>query len=256
LQRANVFQERQMNDTRWKSWRVAGLSVLLGMSACNWERGRVGELRTDAQSVKLGQAKSVSVELSMGAGVLNVKGDATDLMQGTFTYNVSAWKPKISYSESDSRGKLTIEQPGGPHSQGGDTTYTWDVQLNNKVPIELHVELGAGRSDLELGDLSLTRLHVEMGAGESIVDLAVNWKHDVDAHIEGGVGRATIRLPRSVGVRATVEGGLGSVSAPDFKKQGEAFVNEEFGKSPVTVNVKVEGGIGKVVLELSGGPTV
>src|SRR5712692_4046221 len=245
-----------MNNRMQKCWLVGSMIALAGISACNWEPARVSELSTETQTVKVGQAKSVSVELSMGAGEMRVKGGAKDLMEGTFTYNVPAWKPKISYSESSERGKLTIEQPGGAHRQGGDTKYSWDVQLNNKLPIEIHVSMGAGKSNFELGGLSLSKLHVEMGAGDSTVDLAGNWKHDVDAHIEGGVGRATIKLPRGVGVRVTVEGGLGSVSAPDFKKQGDAFVNDEYGKSRVTVNVKVEGGIGKVILELSGGPTV
>lgn len=245
-----------MSERTRKGWLAASLVALACIPACTGERARGGELKTDTESVKLGQAKSVSVELSMGAGNLKVRGGAADLMDGAFTYNVPAWKPRIGYSESGERGKLTIEQPGGLHSNSGDTKYSWELQLNNKVPMEVHVELGAGRSDLALGDLSLTKLHVEMGAGESTVDLVGNWKRDVDAHLEGGVGQATIKLPRSVGVRVTVEGGLGSVSAPDFRKDGGAYVNGEYGKSPVTVNVKVEGGVGKVSLELSGGPTV
>jgi hypothetical protein len=216
----------------------------------------MGELRTESQSVKLGKAKSVSVDMSMGAGVLRVRSGAADLMNGTFIYNVPAWKPRIEYHESGEHGRLTIEQPGGAHSQGGNTRYEWEVELNNRVPLEVHVEMGAGKSNLELGELSLTALHVEMGAGDFTVDLAGNWKHDVDAHIEGGVGRATIKLPRSVGVRVTVEGALGSVSADGFKKVGSAYANDEYGKSPVTVTVRVEGGIGKVALELSGEPTV
>lgn len=240
-----------------KNWKlILGLSGLAAMSGCNLERPRTGEEVTDEKSVQLGQAKSVSVELAMGAGGMTVKGGAGELMEGTFTYNVPSWKPKISYSESGDHGKLTVEQPGGAHGHVGDTKYSWDVRLNNKVPVEIHVEMGAGKSNLELGDLSLTKLHVEMGAGDCTVDLAGNWKQNVDAHLEGGVGRATIKLPRGVGVRVTVEGGLGSVSAADFEKEGDAYVNDEYGKSPVTVNVKVEGGIGKVILELSGGSRV
>jgi hypothetical protein len=57
-------------------------------------------------------------------------------------------------------------------------------------------------------------------------------------------------------VRATVEGGIGSVSAPDFEKDGEAYVNSAYGKSRVTVRVEVQGGIGDVHLELSGGSPI
>ena len=245
-----------MNDWMRKGWKVAGIAALACLCACSGEKTRTGELKTDTQSVRLGSAKSVSVELKMGAGDLKVKGGAGGLMAGTFSYNVPSWKPKIEYRESGDRGTLTIEQPAGGHSNFGDTKYSWALQLNNKLPMDLHVEMGAGSSELALGDLSLTKLHVEVGAGRSIVDLTGDGKHDVDAHIEGGVGNATVKLPRNVGVRVTVEGGLGSVSAPDFRRDGDAYVNEEYGKSPFTVKVRVEGGIGKVTLELSGGPTV
>ncbi len=245
-----------MREPMRKSWLAAGMTALACLCACTAERARVAELKTDTESVKLGQAKSVSVELSMGAGELTIRGGASDMMNGAFTYNVPAWKPRIGYRESGDQGTLTIEQPGEKHSDSGDTRYSWDVQLNDKTPVDVHVEMGAGKSNLELGGLSLRKLHVEIGAGQSLVDLVGNWKHDVDAHIEGGVGQATIRLPRGVGVHVTVEGGLGSVSAADLRKDGDAYVNEEYGKSPVTVNVRVEGGVGKVILELGGGPTV
>jgi hypothetical protein len=50
----------------------------------------------------------------------------------------------------------------------------------------------------------------------------------------------------------TVDGGLGSVDAPDFKKDGDEYVNDAYGKSKVTVEVHVTGGIGEVYLELRG----
>ena len=121
---------------------------------------------------------------------------------------------------------------------------------------EIRVEMGAGNSNLELGDISLTNLRVDLGAGTSVVDLVGNWKHDVEARIESGVGNVTLRLPRNVGVRVSAENGIGTISAPAFNKVGGAWVNDAYGKSPVTVNVKVEGGVGRIVLELGGGPTV
>jgi hypothetical protein len=59
-----------------------------------------------------------------------------------------------------------------------------------------------------------------------------------------------------MGVRATVEGGIGSVHAPDFRRDGDEYVNDALGKSSSTINLKVEGGVGTVNLDLSGGSTV
>ena len=245
-----------MNGKTRIGLRLAFLVVLAGLSACDEAGPRIVESHTDRESVRLGAAKSVSVKFALGAGDLKVKGGAAGLMDGAFTYNVPAWKPKVAYTESGDRGSLTIEQPEGAHNTTRLTRYAWDVQLNNTVTSEIRVEMGAGNSNLELGELSLTNLRVDLGAGTSVVDLVGNWKRDVEARIEAGVGNVTVRLPRNVGVRVLAEGGIGTISAAAFNKVGGAWVNDAYGKSAVTVNVNVQGGVGRIVLELGGGPTV
>jgi hypothetical protein len=116
------------------------------------------------------------------------------------------------------------------------------------------VKQGAGRVNLTLAGLSLTRVDFDLGAGEVNVDLTGDWKSDLTANLNGGVGKATIRLPRDVGVRATAHGGIGSINAHDLKKDGDAYVNDAYGKSPVTLRVNVEGGVGEINLELGGAP--
>jgi hypothetical protein len=68
------------------------------------------------------------------------------------------------------------------------------------------------------------------------------------------VGRATIRLPRDVGVHVVARGGIGAINASGFQKQGDAYVNDAYGKSPVTLQIEVEGGVGEINLELGGEP--
>jgi uncharacterized protein YciU (UPF0263 family) len=245
-----------MNGKTRNSLLLVCFALLASLAACDRAGPRLAESRTDRESVKLGAAKSVSVKFSMGAGDLKVKGGAAGLMDGTFTYNVPTWKPRVAYSESGDRGSLTIEQPEGSHDTTRMTRYSWDVLLNNSRTSEIRVEMGAGNSNLDLGDIALTNLRVDLGAGTSVVDLVGNWKHDVEARIEAGVGNVTVRLPRNVGVRVLAEGGIGTISAPAFSKAGGAWVNDAYGKSPVTVNVNVQGGVGRIVLELGGGPTV
>ena len=64
-----------------------------------------------------------------------------------------------------------------------------------------------------------------MGAGQATVDLTGDWKKDLDAKIEGGVGTATIRLPRNVGVYVRAARGIGSVNASG---EGDAYVNDAY----------------------------
>jgi hypothetical protein len=245
-----------MNTRTAKLGLLAASTILLGATACNIERVPTGELRKESQSVKLGDAKSVRMEVKMGSGELKVAGGASQLLDAEFTYNVPAWKPLVDYNASGTQGYLTIRQPAGVHGTEAGVRYNWDLHLNNSVPLDMTVEMGAGRADLTLGTLSLNSLDLKFGAGESVVDLTGDWKNDLTARIRGGVGKVTLRLPRDVGVRVDAEGGIGSINAADFKKQGHTYVNEAYGKSHVTLRVDVKAGVGEINLELGGAPPV
>jgi hypothetical protein len=55
-------------------------------------------------------------------------------------------------------------------------------------------------------------------------------------------------------VRASAHGGIGAIHVHGLKKEGDAYVNEAYGKSPITVKVEVAGGIGEINLELGEAP--
>jgi hypothetical protein len=227
--------------------------LLLVIGGCNPENWNAGPPQAESQSVKLGEAKSARVEIDMPAGELSVGGGAKELLEADFSYANPASRPQVEYTVSAGQGRLTIRQPGSAHGRGSGHN-TWDLHLSNKVPLELKVEQGAGRTRLILGGLSLSRLDVEIGAGETVVDLTGDWKNNLTANIEGGVGRATVRLPSEVGVRASAQGGIGAIHVHGLKRDGDAYVNEAYGKSPITVEVHVEGGVGEINLELGEAP--
>ncbi len=229
------------------------LLAVVAICGCNMRGDRVptGEMRKESKTVAVGTAKSVQVSLSMKAGDLKVGGGANDLMDADFTYNVAEWKPEVKYEVGGSVGNLEVTQSGSG-SYDSNTQNDWDLHLSNKTPMEMTVNMGAGRAGLTLSGLDLSRLELNMGAGETTVDLTGAWKHDLSAKIQGGVGRATIRLPKEVGVHVDAQGGLGSINAGDFKKQGDAYVNDLYGKSPVTLNIEVQGGVGEINLVLAG----
>jgi hypothetical protein len=235
-------------------WAVLAISAIAVSCTINGNV-RTGPMQTESRTVQLGNAKTVRAEIKMGAGEMTLGGGAHDLFEGEFSYNVPTWRPEVDYSVSGSRGLLTVRQP--EHSGSiGNSKYKWDLHFNNQVPLELSIELGAGKSTLELGTLTLSQLNLKMGVGETIVDLAGDWKNDLQATIHGGVGEATVRLPRDVGVRVRARGGIGEIHAGDLHKHGDIYTNDAYGESPVTLNVEVEGGIGKINLETSEAPPV
>jgi hypothetical protein len=232
---------------------MAATAVLAG--ACGMQPGgsqqQVGKLQEESKSVDLNNAETARAQLKMGAGELNVTGGADGLMDGDFSYNVSEWKPKVSYDVSGGEGELLVKQ-GGANSGSLDAKARneWDISLNDEVPTDLVVQVGAGESELDLDSLTLKGLDLKMGAGKSTVDLTGDYAKSFDASIQGGVGEATVLVPSEVGVRVKAEGGLGKINAEGFQREGEAYVNDAYGDSDVTLDVDVRGGVGQINLKV------
>src|SRR5688500_18887493 len=90
---------------------MAATAVLAG--ACGTQRGgtqQVGKMQRESKSVDPKNAQSARAQLKMGAGELNLTGGADQLMEGEFSYNVSDWKPKVSYDVSGDEGELIVKQ--------------------------------------------------------------------------------------------------------------------------------------------------
>jgi hypothetical protein len=232
---------------------MAATAVLAG--ACSTQGGgakqQVGRMQHVSKAVDPKNAQSVRAQLKMGAGELNLTGGADQLMEGEFSYNVSEWKPKVSYDVSGKKGELLVKQvsaEGGGLSGGARNE--WDISLNDEVPTDLVVRLGAGESNLDLDSLTLTGLDLRMGAGKTTVDLSGDYAKGFDAIIEGGVGEATILLPSEIGVKAKAEGGIGGINAKGLKKVDGAYVNDAYGESDTNLSIDVKGGVGEINLKV------
>ena len=199
---------------------MAATAVLAG--ACGTQPGgsqQVGKMQEESKSVALKNADSVRAQLKMGAGELHITGGADQLMDGDFSYNVSEWKPKVSYDVNGQKGELVVQQgSANSGSVGAKARNEWDISLNDEVPTDLVVKMGAGESDLDLDSLALTGLDLQMGAGKTTVDLTGDYARSFDSSIEGGVGEATVLVPSEVGVRVRAEGGLGKINAEGFQR--------------------------------------
>ena len=75
------------------------------------------------------------------------------------------------------------------------------------------------------------------------MDLTGDYGQDLEANIVGGVGEATVMLPSEVGARVRAEGGLGKINAEGFRREGQAYVNDAYANSDVTLEVDVHGGV-------------
>lgn len=227
---------------------IAVLSLGLGAGGCSPIRRERIETKTIRRTVELGNARAVRAKLAFGVGNVKVAGGATELMDAKFVAGPE--EPKVSYASRGKLGRLAIKQPHGPKSlfmSGGNRKS--ELRLNNKVPLDLDIDLEVGDSLLELGDLNIERVDIDGGVGDAIVDLRGRWDHDVDVNIELGVGDLRLRLPRDFAVRIDLNKGVGDFIAPDLKWDGSHFVNSTYPKGQDRLDIKIEQNVGDVVVE-------
>jgi hypothetical protein len=207
-----------------------------------------GPTEYSTQTVDLDDSELEHVELHMGAGDLRVNDGAQKLVRAAFEYNVPEWKPEIRYTKTAKTGKLLIQQPDTHRTFVGNTRYRWDLQLNNKVPMDVEVHFGAGQAKLDLGSLQLRGVVVHMGVGELELDLRGAVKHGYDVAVHGGVGSATVRLPQDAGIFAEAHGGIGSISVRGLHERGGHWESDAWSRSDNKIRVEAHGGIGEIKL--------
>lgn len=233
---------------------MGGLVALLvvasfAMTVGHWGRNRGNNADVhQSQSVDLQGAQSVAANIQMPAGQLEVGGGSDHLLDAEFNYTTQMEKPGVAYTVTNGHGQLDVtqRQEGPNFGRGHDD---WNLHFGDAIPLDLSLNMGAGQSDMKLGDLNITNLTVNIGAGQMNLDLTGDRKNNLQAQIHGGVGSAKIRLPKNVGVRVHASGGIGSIDADDLKRDGDDYINDAIGKTPATITMNIEGGIGEIKLE-------
>lgn len=215
-----------------------------------WHGRDSGREMHATQAVELQGAKSVGVNVNMPAGMMTLEGGSSRLLDADFGYSDEDFeKPRVDYSVSGDRGQLDISQQQSGAMHFGDSGDDWNLRFGGGVPLDIRLNMGAGQNNLRLNELDVRSLEIRMGAGELNLDLTGERKSNVEATIEGGAGRATIRLPKDVGARVYASGGIGAIHTRGMTRDGDAYVNAAYGKSPATIEMTVHGGVGEINLQ-------
>lgn len=147
---------------------ACGLSINLPIDTI-----RTGETRTDDIIVPVPDEVPANLKIEFGAGELSINpGTESNLIVGEARYNVPDFKPEVSVEGSDivvSTGNLQID--GIPNIQFDEIENTWDLILNT-TPMDLTLNAGGYKAELDLGGLSIHSLEISDGAAEVDLDFS------------------------------------------------------------------------------------
>jgi hypothetical protein len=219
---------------------AVGIAVL---TACG-NNVRLGPMEHETKVLDLDKSEMTRADIKIGAGELRLGGGSAKLMEGDFDYNDPGSKPQVEYHSTGVRSDIEIH-PSGTVQHGKSK---WDIRFNDSVGMDLVVKMGAGEAHLNLGNLNLRSVVFDLGAGEVDADLRGSPKRSYDVQINGGVGQATIHLPKSVGVSATAVGGIGQINVSGLEKRNDRWINPGHENDAVTIRLDVKGGVGQIDL--------
>jgi hypothetical protein len=228
---------------------VIAASVMVLTSGCGlFANGKEG---TSNISMEKDKAKELALELNIGVGELAIKKGAGEWVEGTIDYSKDM-EPDISYKLKGDKGIGVIDQGDGKldNIRIGEVKNTWELELNDGIPIDLTVNSGASETNLDLKGLLLSELEVHAGVGDVTINLGGTWSESFDVSLEMGVGKTTIILPKDVGVRIESAKGIGTAEFGDLISKGDGvYVNEAYEDADVIINLTTDLGVGEVIFK-------
>jgi hypothetical protein len=239
-----------MNKTFVSGVLVASILVLVpGCGNLFGGKGESGEVKIEKD-----KAKELELELNIGVGELNVNPGADEWVEGTLEFNEDKFKSEVSYKLKGDKGIAAIEQKEKKKLGDikiGKVKNTWNLNLNDEIPIDLSVNSGASDTNLDLKGLKLSGLDVDAGVGNVTIDLGGKWEESFDVTLEMGVGKSTIILPDDVGVKIIATKGIGNADFVGLISKGDGvYVNEAFEDADVIINLETDMGVGETIFKV------
>lgn len=172
-------------------------------------------MRSMTSARQLSGERALDVEVQYGAGRLSVAPEASALMyRMEMRYDEERWRPVAEYGREGGTLKLGLSGVRGHEEIRSGTGDYARVSLTPSVPMDLDLEFGAGRADVELGGLSLRGLELSTGASET--RLSFSRPNRVAARrVRINAGAASVEVVKLGNARAELfefEGGLGEAT--------------------------------------------
>ena len=230
-----------------KGLRLAGVALLAAavtlpaeMAAQDWQ--------TMSASRRVSSNESMDVRVRYGAGRFQIRsGDARTLYKMDLRYDAEHFEPVVDVSRRSL--ELGTRTLGNNLNLKGDNDIgEMEVELSTGVPMDLVLEFGAVRANLDLGGLHLEDLELSTGASESTVEFSEPTQGRVRS-AEFNVGAADFSAENLGNLRADrleVSAGVGEVTL-DFGGDWDGNMRVDVSMGLGALEIHVPGNVGVMV---------
>lgn len=231
---------------------------------------------TEQFSEELGSANSARVELDFSVGPASIEAlvGSNDLFQAEISH-----LGEVEFSSSGTTRKtIQLETRELSFNSGwfdvvNERELRWEIGISPDLPIDLDINGGVGKADLDFSKLNLTGLNLEVGVGqieiylpstpdmyearisgsvgETYIEVAEG--ADLRLNVDGGVGEVTIDVPQGAAVRLDASIGVGRVRVPSGFRQIGGGDNDFVGEDGVWETTGFESADRRIIINFDGG---
>jgi len=190
--------------------------------------------------VPLERAADARIRIRFGAGELALaRAEPGHLVDGRFLGGVVLRRldqGAIELSQDTSYGLPWLEHRAD-----------WTVGLSGEVPLDLRIDTGAARGQLDLADLVVRSLELHTGASETRIRLPRS-AGATSVRAETGAASLVIEVPASVGARIRSRMALGTsdVDQARFPRDASGYASSDYATAANRADIDVQGGVGSV----------
>jgi hypothetical protein len=197
--------------------------VLLGVETAGRGGLRVVSQNQLRQMANVSFSPGVDLALDMGLGAVDA-----DLELGGLRLT------DLNLEAGASRAVIRFSQPNGTRCRSA--------------------QLSAGAAELSvigLGNSRCDRINFEGGVGKVVLDFGGAWTASSEVKVKLAMGELTLRLPRQVGVRITLDKFLSSFEPSGLVRRGNSFESPGYVRDGRHLDIAVTTAMGEVRVEWS-----
>ncbi len=100
-----------------------------------------------------------------------------------------------------------------------------------------------------LGNLNCQDFRVAGGVGEVVLDFSGEFRNDINADVDMGLGSLVLRVPRGLGVSVRKSGVLASFDSQGLVKRGNVYYSENFEKAEHKLTIQIDAALGSIKVQ-------
>jgi hypothetical protein len=193
----------------------------------------------EALTIPLEELSEAQVRIGFGGGELSLQPAAPGvLVSGTFEGGV--------IRRDVGPGSVYLEQEDPRRAALTGCKLHWDVRLTAEVPVDLRLDTGANKSNVDLSALRIRRLEVHTGASDSEIRLPTSGQTAV--RVECGLAQVVLAVPEGIAahIRGKIALGSTEVDTRRFPRADDGWQSPDYALAADRVDIEIRGGLGTV----------